>query len=72
MGGGKRGVEVTGGFFGEAVEERGADGVEVFAIASDRAGAIAGPALAGGVGERALVSFAAADGGEYGGERRID
>lgn len=54
------------------IEEGGAGGVEVFTFVADRAGAIAVPALAGGVGERALVSFAAANGGKHGCKRRIN
>lgn len=72
MGGGKRVIEVTGFFFGEAIEEGGADGVEVFAVNADGAGALAGPACAGFVVERALVNFRAANGGEHGRGWRID
>ena len=54
------------GFSGELIEEGGAGGVEVFAFVADRAGAIAGPPLAGGMRERAFVDFAAPNGGEDG------
>jgi hypothetical protein len=68
MRGGKGGVEVAGFLVVKAVEERGAGGVEVFALEADGAGTIAGPALAGRVAERALVKVRAADGGGRGGK----
>ena len=72
MGGGKRFVEVAGLLVGELNEERGTDGVEVFAVNADGAGALAGPACAGFVVERALVDFRAANGGEHGRGGSID